>query len=426
MERAKDEAGTRRRRLSPTAAALIGLAAGLAAGAALRGIDAGWAPKVADALSLVGQLWVAALRMTVVPLMIALTLATILGAPRDGSVGTLGARTVAVFLALLIGTGVLSISATAPALAFFPVDAATTAAFRSQSAPTPEPTPTRSEAAAGGIAALLPANPFAAAASGDVLPILVFTVVFGLAAHRLPNETGEPLRRIARGFADAMLVLVRAILVVLPLGVLGLCAGFAYRTGLGVTGVLAGYTVLACAVMLAMTLLLYPVSALLGRVSLVRFARSAAPAQAVAIGTRSSLAALPALVEGARRHLDAPPAATGFVLPLSVSALKLDRTIEAPVKLLFLAHVYGVSITVPQLAVFLGTLLILSFSTAGIPSVGTVRSIPAYLAAGIPIEGVVMLNAVAPLTDVFETLVNVTGDMAAAVIVTRGARRNAA
>jgi Na+/H+-dicarboxylate symporter len=417
----------RRRRFSPTTAALAALPAGLAAGALLRGAGAPWASWIVEAFSMTGQLWVAALRMTVVPLMIALTLSTILGAPRDGSVGTLGARTVAVFVALLLGSGVLSIAATAPALRLVPIGAETSAAFRAQSPPVPAPeAPSRAEAAAGGIAALLPANPFAAAAAGDVLPILVFTVVFGLAAQRLPNETGDPLRRLSRAAADSMLVLVGAILLVLPLGVFALCVSFAYRTGLRLTGVLAAYAALASAALLAATILLYPVAAAFGRLSIGRFARAAAPAQAVAVGTRSSLAALPALVEGAQRHLDAPAAATGFVLPLSVSALKLDRTIEAPVKLLFLAQVYGVSLSAPQLAIFLGTLFILSFSTAGIPSVGTVRSLPAYLAAGIPLEGVVMLNAVAPLTDVFETLVNVTGDMAAAAIVTRGARRRAA
>ena len=410
-----------RRRLSKTAAALAALAAGLAVGALLRTAPAPWSAWLAEALSLVGQVWVSALRMTVVPLMIALTLATILGAPRDGSVGALGVRTIAVFVALLVGSGIAITAATAPLLSLFPVDPETAAAFRAQSA-TRAPAPAPADSAAGGIAALLPANPFAAAASGDVLPILVFTVVFGLAAQRLAGDAAEPLRRLSRAVSDAMLVLVGAILWLLPLGVFALCAAFAYRTGMGLTGVLAGYTALACAALLAGTVLLYPAASAFGRVSLGRFARAAAPAQAVAIGTRSSLASLPALVEGARRHLDASPAATGFVLPLSVSALKLDRTVEAPVKLLFLAHVYGVALTVPQIAVFFGTLLILSFSTAGIPSVGTVRSIPAYLAAGIPLEGVIVLNAVAPITDVFETLVNVTGDMAAAVIVTRGER----
>jgi len=418
--------GPRKRRLSRTALALIALAAGLGVGVLLHGAAAPWAARVADGLGLIGQIWVAALRMTVVPLMIALTLATILGAPRDGSVGALGLRTLTVFVALLVGLGVLSIGATAPALSLFPADPGTVAAFRAQSAPSPPAAPAAADPAAGGIAALLPANPFAAAASGDVLPILVFTVVFGLAAQRLPGDSAEPLRRVAKAVADAMLVLVTAILWALPLGVFALCAAFAFKTGLRLTGVLAGYTALASAVLLAATALLYPIAAAFGRVSLGRFARGVAPAQAVAIGTRSSLASLPALVEGGRRHLALPPSATGFVLPLSVSALKLDRTIESPVKLLFLAHVYGVTLSVPQLAVFMGTLLILSFSTAGIPSVGTVRSIPAYLAAGIPIEGVVMLNAVAAITDVFETLVNVTGDMAAAVIVTRGGREESA
>jgi proton glutamate symport protein len=413
-------------RLSKTALALIALAAGLGVGVLLHGAAAPWAARVADGLGLIGQIWVAALRMTVVPLMIALTLATILGAPRDGSVGVLGLRTLTVFLALLVGLGVLSIAATAPALSLFPADPGTVAAFRAQSAPATPAAPAAADAAAGGIAALLPANPFAAAASGDVLPILVFTVVFGLAAQRLPRDSAEPLRRVAKAVADAMLVLVTAILWALPLGVFALCAAFAFETGLRLNGVLAGYTALVSAVLLAATALLYPIAAAFGRVSLGRFVRGVAPAQAVAIGTRSSLASLPALVDGGRRHLALPPSATGFVLPLSVSALKLDRTIESPVKLLFLAHVYGVTLSVPQLAVFMGTLLILSFSTAGIPSVGTVRSIPAYLAAGIPIEGVVMLNSVAAITDVFETLVNVTGDMAAAVIVTRGRREGAA
>src|SRR5262249_53145990 len=95
-----------RRRVSQTPAAPLALAAGLALGTLLRGVGAPWAAWLADGLSLVGQLWVAALRMTVVPLMIALTLATILGAPRDASVGALGLRTVAVFVALLIAGGV--------------------------------------------------------------------------------------------------------------------------------------------------------------------------------------------------------------------------------------------------------------------------------------------------------------------------------
>jgi Na+/H+-dicarboxylate symporter len=146
----------------------------------------------------------------------------------------------------------------------------------------------------------------------------------------------------------------------------------------------------------------------------------------VAVGTRSSLASLPALVAGGQQHLGLPPSATGFVLPLAVASFKLNMVVSGPVKLLFLAHVFQVPLGLPQMATFLITDLILSFSTAGIPSMGTVRSIPAYLAAGIPLEGVLMLNAVDTIPDIFKTLTNVTADMSAATVLSRRERRRVA
>ncbi len=145
----------------------------------------------------------------------------------------------------------------------------------------------------------------------------------------------------------------------------------------------------------------------------------------MAIGTRSSLAALPALVAGGQQHLGLPASATGFVLPLAVASFKLNMMISGPVKLLFLAHVFQRPLGIPQLAAFLVTELILSFSTAGVPSLGTVRSLPAYLAAGIPLEAVLMLNAVDTIPDMFKTLTNVTADMSAATILSRRERSRA-
>ena len=153
--------------------------------------------------------------------------------------------------------------------------------------------------------------------------------------------------------------------------------------------------------------------------------RAVAPAQLVAASTRSSLASLPALVAGARRHLNLPPSATGFVLPLSVSAFKVNRTISATVKLLFLAHVFGIPLGPGQLATFLATVVLLSFSTVGVPGGGAAfRTLPAYLAAGVPLEGVVILETVDTIPDIFKTITNVTGDMSAAILLSRSARTN--
>ena len=222
------------------------------------------------------------------------------------------------------------------------------------------------------------------------------------------------------------MALVGFVLKLLPIGVFGLCAAFAFRIGVRLTGVIAVWIVLISSVLILVTILLYPFTALAGRVSIPRFAKAVAPAQVVAVGSRSSLASLPALVAGGQQHLGLPASATGFVLPLAVASFKLNRVVSGPVKLLFLAHVFQRPLGVPQLAAFLATEIILSFSTVGVPSMGGVRSIPAYLAAGIPVEAVFLLNAVDTIPDVFKTLTNVTADMSAATILSRRERRAAA
>lgn len=417
-----------RRRVSRTAAALAALAAGLAAGIALHGSGIPGAARFVAVCAAVGQLWVAALRMTVLPLVVGLTLVAIVGAPRDGSVGRLGTRSLALFLAMLVGVGILTFALVAPTLALLPFRPETVAAFRAATSGTLPPAAKGAEGSTpfGWLLALIPANPFQAAAAGDILPILVFTVAFAAAAARLPPEPRALIAATSRAVVDAMMVMIGWVLSVLPIGVFGLCVDFASRVGFGVTGVIASYVALLCGALVVVGILLYPLTAALARVSIAKFARAAAPAQAVAASTRSSLAALPALIEGGRRHLALPDSATGFVLPLSVGVFKMNRTVSSPLKLLFLAHVFGIHLELPQLAAFLAMQVALSFSTAGVPSMGTIRSIPAYVALGIPIEGVVILDAMEAIPDVFKTVVNVTADMSVAAILSRGERAAAA
>jgi Na+/H+-dicarboxylate symporter len=131
------------------------------------------------------------------------------------------------------------------------------------------------------------------------------------------------------------------------------------------------------------------------------------------------LAALPSLVRGAELHLALPAAVTGFVLPLSVATFKVNRTVSGVAKLLFLAHVYGVPLEPVQVGTFIATVTLLSFTTPGIPSTGSVATLPLYLSFGIPIEGVVILSAVDAVPDIFKTVANVTADTAVATMVTR-------
>ena len=294
--------------------------------------------------------------MTVLPLVISMTLVAIVGASRNGSIGALGVKTLALFVTMLLAAALLTLAVAAPVTSLYPVDADTAASFRSQTSvpePAREASPPRPASAGNWLIALIPINIFSAAANGEILPILLFTVLVGLAVTRIAPEQRELLHRLFEALSDAMMVLVGWILRFLPLGVFALCAEFAFRVGVQATGVVAFFVMLLSGILLLATVLLYPVTAVLGRTSLARFARAVAPAQVVAVSSRSSLASLPALVEGGRRHLELPDSATGFVLPLCVATFKLNRTISSVVRLLFLAHILNVHLGLPQLASFL-------------------------------------------------------------------------
>jgi Na+/H+-dicarboxylate symporter len=108
------------------------------------------------------------------------------------------------------------------------------------------------------------------------------------------------------------------------------------------------------------------------------------------------------------------------VLPLSVAVFKVNRTISSTAKLLFLAHVYNIPLSAQTIAAFLATVILLSFSSVGVPDGGTAfATIPAYLAAGLPLEVVVVFEATTTIPDIFKTLLNVTGDMSAAAMLSR-------
>lgn len=258
---------------------------------------------------------------------------------------------------------------------------------------------------------------------GDIFPLLLFTAFFAVAVTRLPAERHQLLTNVFQGLAEAMLQLTRWVLVATPVGVFALTYMLAFRTGGSVGGVLGAYILIVSVVLLLFTLVLYPVTAFVGRTKVSTFARAAAPAQMVAVSTRSSIASLPALVEGGRKHLHLPPTGTGFVLPLSVSLLKVNRPISSIVKLMLVAHIYSIPLRPITIMLFLATVIIISFGTAGIPQSGPgLKTLPAYIAAGVPIEAILIIEAVEAIPDVFKTVLNVTGDMSAATLLTRSYR----
>jgi Na+/H+-dicarboxylate symporter len=404
---------------------LAGLAAAVVIGHAFKGATQPAVPSLVSFLETAGLLWMSALQMTILPLVVSTLIATIASAPASGGVSRLAGLSIATFVILLVAGALYSATVAPHFVERLDCPVRADAAARAGSG-----LPGRAEPAGEAgkspvtsvrdwITTLVPSNIVRAAADGALLPLIVASVLFGLAVGRSRPESRAALVPFFHAVADASLVLVRAIVRLMPIGVFALALPMAARTGPVSVGAVGAYVLLVSVLLLSFTALLYPIAILLGRVAPGAFARSLLDAQAVAIGTRSSLASLPALLTGAERWLGQPQEITTFVLPFAVSLFKAHGTITSTAKLFVVAHLYAIPLSTGQVVVFLATAMLLSFTTPGIPGGGAHRVLPAYLAAGLPLEGVLLVSAADAIPDIFETLLNVTGDMTALCIVSR-------
>ncbi|HEX8944279.1 MAG TPA: cation:dicarboxylase symporter family transporter, partial [Gemmatimonadaceae bacterium] len=268
------------------------------------------------------------------------------------------------------------------------------------------------------VTSLIPSNPVAAAASGSMVPLILFTLVLALAIANGPPSTRATLVAFFQALADAMLMLVRWIVWLAPIGVFALVLPLAARAGATLAGAIGFYIVAYSAASLVMTLLLYPVVALAGRIPIRRFARAVLPAQLIAFSSSSSIASLPTLVESAD-ELELPAPITGFVLPLSVSTFKNASPVSWTIGALFIGWFYGVPLHARELATIAFAAVFLAFAAPGIPRGAFIMLTPLFLAVGLPAEGIGILIAVDAIPDTFATVLNVTGDLAAAALVAR-------
>jgi proton glutamate symport protein len=401
---------------SPTLLALAALILGLGLGILVSATQSAPLRMLAVTIEPLGALWVNAIRMILIPLVVSLLVTSVTSFSDVRSLGRLGARTISLFLLLLAGVAVLSATVAPPLFERMSIDPGAALALRAHA--TTAAAATELPTLRGFIVGLVPTNPLRAAADGAMLPLIVFTFLFALATTYLPKDLRALVTGLCRAVSQAMLTIVHWILVLTPIGVFALAVDMGATLGFTAAQAVGYYVVVLCGLVLVAILALYPVVALSSRTSMRQFARACAPAQAVAAGTRSSLASLPALIEGARQVLGDRPGITGFVLPLAVSTFKLNTPIADLVGPLFLAHLYGVHLTPMQILTMTAVTIAMSFSNPGIPSGGLfVVTAPVMMSAGLPLEGIGLLIAADAIPDIFNTLINVTGDMAVATIV---------
>jgi Na+/H+-dicarboxylate symporter len=194
----------------------------------------------------------------------------------------------------------------------------------------------------------------------------------------------------------------------------------AAHAGIGLAGAVGFYIAAYSVASLVAVALLYLAVAVAGKVPIRTFARAALSPQLIAFSSSSSVASLPALVEAAERGLGLSPRVSGFVLPLAVSTFKLAAPVSWTVGASFVAWFYGVELGLAQLTTVAGAAVFLAFAAPGVPRGAFLMLTPLFLAIGLPAEGIGILIAVDAIPDLFATVLNVTGDLAAAAIVARG------
>lgn len=409
------------RRLTPpfmslTLRVLVGLVAGFLIGLALAGNASPAATTLVDIVAPIGTVFINLIRMTMLPLVVSMLIARIGSLAATGALGRAAGRAIVIAFILLTVTALISLAVAQPVLARIPVDPSAGLALGGR-APSGTPAPQTTLTVGQWFSDLVPQNVFKASADGAILPVIVFALLFSLALTRVADGPRAAVLRVVEGVSDAMQRLVAWILELAPYGVFALAIPLASRLGVAAAGILLAYIVLVVSLTIAVgVVVLYPVAILWGPLSARQFIAFCAPAQAVAFASRSSLAALPAMLESAERA-NLPPVVSGFVLPLAAAVFRVGAAVAQTVGVLVLARLYGVSLSPAQLAAAIFTVILTTFAVPGIPGGSIIAMVPVLAAVNLPTEGVAILLAVDTIPDMFRTTENVTGSLALAALL---------
>ena len=408
-------------KIGPTWRVLLALLIGLLVGAVAAGMGDGWRDPAVRIASAIGGLWLDALKMTVIPLIVALLVTGIVGGTDAARQGGVAAQSMLWFALLLTASAIFGAIVMPALLNIFPLPEAAAAALRTGLAGVDK------EAAASSVPGLadfvrsiVPPNIFKAAADGAILQIVVFTALFAFALTRLPEEKRRPLASFFESLGDAMLVIIGWILWLAPVGVLALAFAVGAGAGGAAFGAVLHYVLLVSSLGIAILLAAYVVAAVGARWPIGRFARAMIAPQAVAISTQSSLASLPAML-GAAGELNVAPASADVTLPLSVALFRATGPAMNMGVAIYVAHWLNIPLSPLALIAGIAVAAITTYSAVSLPGqLSFVSNIaPISLAMGVPIEPLAILIAVETIPDIFRTLGNVTMDVAVTGAVAR-------
>lgn len=403
--------------MNPSLLILAGLLLGLVSGLLFSEIQQELPGNLPAWISPIGELWVNGIRMTVVPLLMALVITAVAGEARGTAVSSLGLRTLGILVTLIVAASLLTLLLAPPLLAMISIDPVASRTLL-ENAGVAETNVTDLPPFSDWLVGLLPANPILAAADTAILPLMIFTALFATALLYIAAESRIQVVGFFQAIQDAMFVLIGWVMILAPIGIFALIFPLAATLGLAAISALGTFIFIASSLIVLLTSLLYALVAFAVPYDPRMFARALAPAQVIGFSTRSSLAALPATYVATAR-LGVSPGVAGLVLPVAVTLFKFASPIGRITGTFFIAMLYGIELDFTTMALIAITIGVFSFYSPGIPSGGLLIMAPVYLTLGLPVEGIGLLIAVDIIVDMFITASNVTANVAVAMLVQR-------
>lgn len=268
---------------------------------------------------------------------------------------------------------------------------------------------------------LVPSNPIKAAADGEMLAVMFFSLLFGIGMSLAGTGPARELERVIQGLYDVTMRLIHLVISLAPYGVAALLFTLTAQLGHEILLSLAGYVGV---VLLGLALQQFVVYSLvvkfLGGMSPLRFFRGIQDAAIVAFSTASSNATLPTALKVAQTELKLPAHISRFVLTVGSTANQNGTALFEGVTVLFLAQFYGVDLSLGQQFLVSIVCILGGIGTAGVPA-GSIPVVAMILGlVGVPAEGIGLILGVDRFLDMCRTTLNVSGDLAAAVVVSRG------
>jgi Na+/H+-dicarboxylate symporter len=400
---------------------LSALVAGLLAGALAARAGDGLREPALQAATIVGGLWIDALKMTVIPLIVALLVTGIAKGAEAARAGRIAGQSVLWFVIICTASAVFGALVMPALLTLFPLPDSAAEALRAglasldpaaASAPVPQ--------VADFFRSIIPPNVVSAAAEGQVLQLVVFALLFAMALTRIGAARRKAVVSFFEGVGDTLLVVIGWVLRIAPLGVFALAFAVGAGAGGAAFAALLHYVLLVSAVGILVTLAAYVVAAAAGRIGIGSFTRAMIGPQAVAISTQSSRASLPAML-AATKLIGVRETVADVTLPMAVALFRATGPAMNVAVAIYVAHWMGVDVGLPAMIAGTAVAAVASYGAVSLPGqISFFTSIaPIAIAMGVPVAPLAILIAVETIPDIFRTLGNVTMDVAVTGAVNR-------